>query len=152
RVGTGGVADEQGRVAHQLAAADHLVEGTPPGSTEVDVVVRDAPVPLGRSHVQHRRGRRVAQPAHPAGCRGQQVAVGDREIGVEHDDVGGDAFAVGGDHARGPVGASVHIGHPGAVPELHAVLLRGTGQCPGYRVDAAAREVDAGDRVEVGDD
>src|SRR5439155_21397581 len=46
RVGTGGVADEQGRVAHQLAAADHLVEGTPPGSTEVDVVVRDAPVPL----------------------------------------------------------------------------------------------------------
>ena len=45
-IGAGRVGHEQGRVAHQAALADDLVEGAAPRPSKVDVVVRDPAVPL----------------------------------------------------------------------------------------------------------
>ena len=68
----------------------------------------------------------MAQPA-PAGAAavGQQVAVGDRQVGVEHDHVGRDPLAVGGAHGPGPAAGDLDPGDLGAVAERHAVLAGG---------------------------
>jgi hypothetical protein len=66
----------------------------------VDVVVADARVGFPAPQVHHDTRGRIAKPASQRPV--QQVAVGHRQVGIEHHDVGGDAVAVPGAHGAGP--------------------------------------------------
>ena len=108
-------------------AVDHVVEHLPPGPPEVDVVVRDAgrttrvEPASSRKHDGEYVSRRTDH-GRPA----EQVAVRDRQVGVEHDDVAGDPLAVGGDaRRRRGAPASSTAATVGAVADLDAVLLGG---------------------------
>jgi hypothetical protein len=118
----------------------------------VDVVVGDLRVLRGGPGEQDRAAGRVGQPPDRPGLEPQQVAVGDRQVRVEHDDVGGDPLAVGRDHRRGPGAVVLHAGHGRRVADRHAVLLGSRCQGRRDRMHAPLGEEDAGHRVHVGDD
>ena len=89
--------------------------------------------------------------ARPGSARSEQVTVGDGQIGVEHDHIGRDPLAVGGVYGPGPAAGHLDSGDRGPVAERDPVLAGRRGQRDRYGMDAARREVDPGDRVQVGD-
>jgi hypothetical protein len=98
--------------------------------------------------VQQHARRRVPQRARRLA---EQVAAGDGQVGVEHDGVGRHELAAfDGDPGR-PAVLDADPRNGRAVADAHAVLLRDAGQRARHGVDAPAREVDPGDRVEVRD-
>ena len=154
RIGRGRVADQERRIAHQLALADDLVEGRLPGGAEIDGVVQQVVVAGLAADVQQHAGRRVVEPLDRLRrvLRLEQLPVGDRQVGVDHDHVGVEPLAVGGDHAAGPARVHVDVGHLGVVTELHAGVGRGGGQCDRQGVHAALGEEHPLHAVHVGDD
>ena len=118
----------------------------------MDVVVGRPRVRRRGPGQQQEARRGVRQPTDGPRLAAEEVAVGDRQVRVEHDRVAGDALAVGGVHGDRPGALRLHPGHLGAVADHGAVLLGGAGQGSWDRVHAALREEDAGHRVHVGDD
>ena len=57
RVGPARIAHQQRRIPHQSALVDDIAEGTPPRSSEVEVVMGDLRVGLLRTQVQDHTGR-----------------------------------------------------------------------------------------------
>ena len=145
---------------HAGAAPQQVAERFVPLLAEVDVVVRRAlRQRTGHAHVPDDARRRVVPVPDGEGFGepGQQGAVRHRQIGVADDGVGLDELVAGG-------GADAHAAHPAgaalgqddaldvdAVAQLDAALLGGGGEPGGDGVHAALGEVDALDRVHVGD-
>ena len=152
RVGARRVGDEDARVAHELLLVDQLVEHALPRPAEVDVVVRDLAVRRRRPGEQQEARGGVGQARDRPRLAPEQVAVGDRQVGVEHHDVGGDALAVRRDDGDGAVADRLDRRDLGAVAELDAVLLGRGRHGRGNGVHAALGEEHPGDRVHVGDD
>ena len=101
RVGVGRVGDQDARVGHQPLLVDELTEHLVPAATEVDVVVSGLGVRRGRPRQEQEARRRVAEPADRPRLAVEQLAVGHGEIGIEHDDVGSDALALGREDGGG---------------------------------------------------
>ncbi|CAM5525919.1 hypothetical protein STENM36S_08401 [Streptomyces tendae] len=104
----------------------------------------------GGAGVQDDGGGRVPQGDGPARAAAQQP-VGHGQVGGEDDGVAGDALVLGddgGDAAAGPLEA----GDVAAEAQVGPGRDGGVGHGAGQGVHAAAREVDAGDGVHVGDD
>ncbi len=103
--------------------------------------------------MQQHAGGGVAQPGQPARpvLGGQQVLIRARQVGVDHHRVGGQALPVAGVHRAGPAAGHLDAFDLGPVAEGDPGVGGGRGQRPGDGVHAAAREVDAGHGVHVGD-
>ena len=118
----------------------------------MDVVVGDLGVRRRRSREEEEAGGGVVETTDAPRRTPEQVAVGDGQVGVEDDDVGLEALAVGRVHRDGTLAARLDSGDLGAVTEVHAVLLGGRGHRLGHRVHTALGEEDPCDGVHVGDD
>ena len=70
-------------------------------------------VPRGRAGQQQVARGGVGEPAQPPRLLAEQLAVGDRQVGVEDDDVGGDPLAAGGVDGDRAVAAHLDPGDTG---------------------------------------